>query len=38
MGGKKKKAGGKGKGKKDEEEDISVDLFYRNYRKNVTEL
>ena len=39
MGG-KKKAGkkGKGKGKKDDEEDISVDLFYRNYKKNCNEL
>jgi hypothetical protein len=38
MGGKKKKAGGKGKGKKDEEEDLSVEHFYRAYRKKVTEL
>ncbi len=37
MGGKKKKAG-KGKGKKDDEEDISAELFFRAYKKKVVEL
>ena len=36
MGGKKKKA--HGKGKKDDEEDISVDLFFRAYKKKVLEI
>jgi hypothetical protein len=36
MGGKKKKGGG---GKKDgDEEDLSVDNFYRFYRKNISVL
>ena len=38
MGGKKKKGGGKGKGKKDEEEDLSVEHFFRAYKKKVLEL
>ena len=39
MGGKKKKGGkGKGKGKKDDEEDLSVEHFWRAYRKKIVEL
>jgi hypothetical protein len=37
MGGKKKK-GGKGKGKKEDEEDLSVEHFWRAYKKKVVEL
>jgi hypothetical protein len=37
MGGKKKKAG-KGKGKKEDEEDLSVEHFWRAYKKKVVEL
>jgi len=37
MGGKKKKHAGKGK-KKEDEEDVSVDNFYKAYRKKVAEL
>lgn len=37
MGGKKKKHTGKGK-KKDDEEDLSVEHFFRAYRKKVAEL
>ena len=37
MGGKKKATKG-GKGKKDEEEDQSVELFYKAYKKKVVEL
>ena len=40
MGGKKKKGGkGKGKGgKKEDEEDLSVEHFFKAYRKKVAEL
>ena len=37
MGGKKKKHAGKGK-KKDDEEDLSVEHFYKAYKKKVAEL
>lgn len=37
MGGKKKKHAGKGK-KKDDEEDLSVEHFWRAYKKKVLEL
>jgi len=37
MGGKKKKHAGKGK-KKEDEEDVSVDNFFKAYRKKVAEL
>jgi hypothetical protein len=38
MGGKKKKAAGKGKGKKEDEEDLSVEHFFKAYKKKVSEL
>ena len=38
MGGKKKAAAKKGKGPADAEEDVSVDLFMKNYRKKCLEL
>ena len=37
MGAKKKKHAGKGK-KKDDEEDLSVEHFFRAYKKKVAEL
>ena len=38
MGAKKKGKGKKGKGKKDEEEDLTVEHFWKYYRKKIVEL